>query len=183
MFSSPQIRESVRGDASEIGRSSGAFDRILLAVDAEIDPSLIETTVSVARAFDASIHALSVVPMRASVDHWDFAVERREAEAERALDRVGDAANDITVAKRLRYGDPSEEIELYAEHNGIDLIVAGEPEKSRLRRFLSPRSVTESLQRSASVPVLAVPASDAPVEPGRDHPAPRSRRTAVPGDD
>jgi nucleotide-binding universal stress UspA family protein len=196
ILDSPPIRDAAReGPPSEVSRSSGPFDRVLLAVDAEIDREVIETAVSVAAAFDASIHALSVVPMRASVDHWDFAVERREAEAERALDRVGDAAGTVSVTKRLRYGDPVEEIELYAEHNAIDLVVAGESKKTGLRRFFSPKSVTDSLRQSVSVPVLAVPRSEASretetetetetgTESSRGHPAPSAPRTAMSSDD
>lgn len=191
---SPPIRDAAReGSPSEVSRSGVPFDRVLLAVDAEIDREVIETAVTVAAAFDASIHALSVVPMRASVDHWDFAVERREAEAERALDRVDEDAGTVSVTKRLRYGDPAEEIELYAEHNAIDLVVAGESKRTGLRRILSPKSVTESLRRSVSVPVLAVPRSEASreteaetetgTESSRGHPAPSAPRTAMSSDD
>lgn len=167
----------------------GSFDRVLLAVDGETDSQVIETAVSVAEAFDASIHALSVVPMRASVDHWDFAVERREAEAERALDRVGEAVGTVPATKRLRYGDPAEEIELYAEHNAIDLVVVGEPERTGLRRWLSPRSVTESIRRSVSIPLLAVPGCAATTEAKaesealRRHAAPPASSAAAPSDD
>lgn len=174
-------------DAPEDGPSEAAiggeasFDRVLLAVDDETDPAVVETAVSVADAFNASIHALSIVPMNASVDHWDVVVERREAAAETALDQVTEISGAVPVTKQLRYGDPAEEIGLYAEHNGIGLVVAGEPDRTGLRGFLAPKSVTESLRGSVSVPVLAVPATEA--ANGHGHPAPSSRTAPVPGDD
>lgn len=138
------------------------FDRVLVAIDDETTAAIGAVAVSEAASHDASVDALSVVRMNASVDHWDMAVERREDRAEAALDAVGDAAagTAVTVSKRLRYGDPAEEIVRYAEHNGVDLIVLGEPDRSGLRRYLSPTSVTERVRRSASVPVLTVPADD-----------------------
>lgn len=176
-------------DAPEDRGAGGAidgepsFDRVLLAVDDETDPAVTETAVSIANAFDASIHALSIVPMNASVDHWDVVVERREAAAEAALDGVTEIAGTVSVTKQLRYGDPAEEIGRYAEHNGIDLVVAGKPDRSGLRGFLAPKSVTESLQGSVSLPVLAVPAVGAPATNGHGHPAPSSRDAPVASDD
>lgn len=158
----------------------GSFDRVLLAVDSEPDPAVIGTALSVAAAFDAEVHALSVVPMNAGVDHWDIVVERREAAAEDALDRADEAAA-VPVTKRLRYGEPAEEIGLYADHNDVDLVVAGEPDRTGLARFLTPKSVTESLRRSVSLPVLAVPAAGEPAN-GRSRPL-QSSNGAVPGDD
>ncbi|SEQ23950.1 universal stress protein [Natrinema salaciae] len=140
----------------------GSFDRILVAIDGDTDDDVSAAAVSLAARHGARVDALSVVRMNASVDHWDLRVERREASAEAALDAVGDAADqtDVAVAKRLRYGDPAEQIELYAEHNDVDLIVVGEPTRTGIRRYLSPTSVTERVHRSASVPVLTVPADD-----------------------
>lgn len=152
--------------ASAASDGGGLFDRILVAVDGDTDDRVTEVAVSLAARYGARVDALSVVRMNASVDHWDVVVERREAAAETALDAVGDAAADAetSVAKRLRYGDPAEEISLYAEGNGVDLVVVGEPNRTGLRRFFSPKSVTDSVRRSASVPVLAVPAADSASE-------------------
>jgi len=174
-------RDAHSGESSGIAIGGAAFDRVLVAVEDGTDPTVIETAVSVAEAFDASIHALSIVPMNASVDHWDVVVERREAAAEAALDRVAEIAGTVPVTKRLRYGDPAEEIGQYAEHNGIDLVVAGEPDRSGLGRFLAPKSVTESLRRSVSLPVLAVPAAD--VSDAGAAPEPSSPGAVISGDD
>lgn len=148
---------------ADLGPSDrSSFDRILVAVDGETDDGVRETAVSIAASHDARVDALSIVRMTASVDHWDLRVERREARAESALDAVDAVATetDVPVTKRLRYGDPADEIVRYATHNGVDLIVVGEPDQTGLRRYLSPPSVTDRVHRSASVPVLTVPADD-----------------------
>lgn len=177
-------RESSGARASQVAVDSpGTFDRVLLAVDAETEMAVIETAISVATAFDASVHALSVVPMSASIDHWDVVVERREGDAEDALDAVAKVTDTVPVTKRLRYGDPAEEIELYAEHNSIDLVVTGEPNRTGLRRIFAPQSVTASIQQSVSLPVLAVPATQASAEEEVDCAVPAPRGAAVPSDD
>lgn len=150
------------GPAVAASSNPGSFDRILVAVDGETDDGVTATAVSVAARHDAQVDALSIVRMTASVDHWDLTVERREDGAEAALDTVDSVAADadVTVTKRLRYGDPADEIVRYATHNDVDLIVVGEPDRTGLRRYLSPTSVTERVHRSATVPVLTVPVDD-----------------------
>ncbi|WP_224448611.1 universal stress protein [Haloprofundus salilacus] len=136
----------------------GLFEHILVAVDDKTNETVSGVALSLAAAYDAQVDALSVVRMNASVDHWDMVVERREDGAEAALDAVGDVAaeRDVSVTKRLRYGTPAEEIEQYAEHNDVDLIVVGEPNRTGLRRFLSPKSVADRVRKSTSIPVLTV---------------------------
>ncbi|QCJ45850.1 universal stress protein [Haloprofundus sp. MHR1] len=141
-----------------VSGGDGVFEHVLLAVDPEMDERVAEVALSVAASHGARVDALSVVRMNASVDHWDVVVERREERAEEALDAVGDAAadHDLSVEKRLRYGTPAEEIAKYAEHHDVDLVVVGEPSRSGLRRFLSPKSVTDRVRRSTAAPVLTV---------------------------
>lgn len=142
--------------------SAETFDRVLVAIDGDTDDAVGSVAVAEAARHDGRVETLSVVPMNASVDRWDMVVERREESAETALDAVGDAAAeaDVPVTKRLRYGDPVEEIVGYARRNDVDLVVLGEPSRSGLRRFLSPTSVTERVRKSVSIPVLTVPAND-----------------------
>jgi len=111
-------------DARAVGSSAasaGAFDRVLLAAEGDTDERVHEVAVSLAAAHGAELDALSVVPMDVSVDHWDMVVERREDEAEAALDAVDDAGRetDVPVRKQLRYGTPAEEIGLYADGNDV----------------------------------------------------------------
>ncbi|WP_224333777.1 universal stress protein [Haloprofundus halobius] len=144
--------------STSTGREAGVFEHILVAVDPEMDERVSDVALSLAADHGAEVDALSVVPMNASVDHWDMVVERREESAEAALDALGAAADelDVSVAKQLRYGTPAEEIQRYAEYHDVDLVVLGEPTRTGLRRFFSPKSVTELVRRSTSVPVLTV---------------------------
>ncbi|MDF9746700.1 universal stress protein [Natrinema salsiterrestre] len=138
------------------------FDRVLVAIDGESDDAVGAVAVAEAARHDARVDALSIVRMNASVDQWDVVVERREERAEAALDAVDHAATEpgVPISKRLRYGDPAREIVRYAAHNGIDLIVMGEPTRTGLRRYFSRTSVTDRVRRTASVPVLTVPVDD-----------------------
>ncbi len=154
------------GDASERGTSArveaGAFDRVLLVADDDTTERVRSLAFSLAASHGATVDALSVVPMDVSVDHWDVVVERREDEAEAALDAVADAARgaDVPVRKRLRYGTPAEEIGLYADSNGVDLVVVAEPDRSGLKRLLSPTNLASDVRDATSVPVVSVPTGE-----------------------
>lgn len=139
-----------------------AFDRVLLAVDGDTDERVHEVAVSLAAAHGAGLDALSVVPMDVSVDHWDMVVERREDEAEAALDAVGDVGReaDVPVRKQLRYGTPAEEIGLYADGNDVDLVVVAEPDRSGLKRLFSPSNLASNVRSATAVPVVSVPTNE-----------------------
>ncbi|QZY00052.1 universal stress protein [Halobaculum rubrum] len=149
---------AVESSASPVG----GFDRVLLAVDDDTNERVHEVAVSLAAAHGAELDALSVVPMDASVDHWDMVVERREDEAETALDAVGDAgrAADLPVRKRLRYGTPAEEIGVYADGNDVDLVVVAEPDRSGLTRLFSPSNLASNVRDATDVPVVSVPTNE-----------------------
>ncbi|MXR41277.1 universal stress protein [Halobaculum sp. WSA2] len=144
------------------GAAAGTFDRVLLAVDDDTDDRVRDVAVSLAAAHGAELDALSVVRMDASVDHWDMVVERREEEAETALDAVGDAGRkaDVPVHKRLRYGTPSAEIGLYADGNDVDLVVVPEPDRSGLKRLFSPSNLASNVRDATAVPVVSVPTNE-----------------------
>lgn len=144
------------------GAAAGAFDRVLLAVDDDTDERVRDVAVSLAAAHGAELDALSVVRMDASVDHWDMVVERREEEAETALDAVGDAGREanVPVHKRLRYGTPSAEIGLYADGNDVDLVVVPEPDRSGLKRLFSPSNLASNVRDATAVPVVSVPTNE-----------------------
>lgn len=149
------------GGASGDGPAS--FDRVLVAFDGDgRNDRVVRAAVDLAATHGASLHALSVVRMNASVDHWDFVVERREDAAERALDAAGEVAAGagVPIEKHLRYGTPAEEIDGYARFNEVDLVVMGEPDREGWGGLLRPTSVTERVRRAASVPVLSIPEGD-----------------------
>ncbi|QZP37377.1 universal stress protein [Halobaculum magnesiiphilum] len=140
----------------------GAFDRVLLAVDGDTDERVREVAVSLAAAHGAELDVLSVVPLDSSVDHWDMVVERREDEAEAALDGVGEVADaaGVPVSKRLRYGTPAEEIGLYADGNDVDLVVVAEPDRSGFKRLFSPSNLASDVRDATAVPVVSVPTNE-----------------------
>lgn len=146
------------------------LSRIVVAVDADTPDHVVERALAVAAAHDARVDALSVVRMTAAVDHWDMVVERREADAETALDAAGDTATDsnVPLTKQLRYGDPATEIAAYAADVDADLLVLGDPDHSRLRRLLTPPSVTTRVRQQTTTPTLAIPENRTPNEPTAD---------------
>lgn len=112
---------------------------------------------TIAERFDATIHALSVVPEGpfgamggAAEDTARRAVDRVEAEAER---------EGIEVVTAVERGVPHEEIVAYVEDNDIDVIVMGTQGRTGLDRFLLG-SVTERIVRVADVPVVTVRLTD-----------------------
>lgn len=153
-----ETEQQPESDPANQTDEEGVFEHILVAVDEEMDERVGEVALALAARHGARVDALSVVRMNASVDHWDMVVERREESAEEALDALGDAADrlGVSLTKQLRYGTPADEVAAYADHHDVDLIVAGEPNRTGLRRFFSPKSVTDRVRRSASAPVLTV---------------------------
>ncbi|KTG08964.1 universal stress protein UspA [Haloprofundus marisrubri] len=156
----PETEQQSDSDSDPANQTDedAVFEHILVAVDEEMDERVGEVALALAARHGAQVDALSVVRMNASVDHWDMVVERREEAAEEALDALGEAAEraGVSLTKQLRYGTPADEIAAYADHHDVDLIVAGEPNRTGLRRFFSPKSVTDCVRRAASVPVLTV---------------------------
>lgn len=142
------------------------YERILVATDGS-DPSVlaIEHALEIAAQYGAHVHALFVVEQRGSVGHWDVVVEAREAEAERALDMVGDMAEEAGVAteKHLRRGIPHEEIIAAAEAYEADLIVMGTHGRTGFNRIASAGSTTERVVRLTRIPVLVVGGAGDPV--------------------
>ncbi|WP_436343390.1 universal stress protein [Natronorubrum sp. FCH18a] len=113
---------------------------------------------TIAKQFDATIHALSIVPEGplgtlqndAAAPAAHRAVERVEAEAERA---------DVGIETAVEQGVPHEEILAYADEHDIDMIVMGTQGRTGLDRVLVG-SVTERVVRMADVPVVTVRFTD-----------------------
>ncbi|QLG50500.1 universal stress protein [Natrinema halophilum] len=114
--------------------------------------------VTIADRFDATIHALSVVPegplgtlqTDEAIPAAHRAVERIEAEGTR---------EGIDVVTAIEQGVPHEQILEYADDNGIDMIVMGTQGRTGLDRVLVG-SVTERVVRMAHVPVVTVRLTD-----------------------
>ncbi|WP_440765318.1 universal stress protein [Natronorubrum sp. DTA7] len=113
---------------------------------------------AIAKRFDATIHALSIVPEgplgtlqnEAASPAAHRAVERVAVDAERA---------DIDVETAVEQGVPHEEILEYADEHDIDMIVMGTQGRTGLDRVLVG-SVTERVVRMADVPVVTVRFTD-----------------------
>ena len=109
---------------------------------------------TIAKRFDATIHALSVVPEGplgtlqndTAIDAAHRAVERIEQEATR---------DGVAVETAVEQGVPHEEILEYADDRDVDMIVMGTQGRTGLDRVLVG-SVTERIVRMADVPVVTV---------------------------
>ncbi|WP_049926084.1 universal stress protein [Halopiger goleimassiliensis] len=114
--------------------------------------------VTIADRFDATIHALSIVPegplgtleSETATPAAERAVERVEAEATR---------EGIETVTAVEHGVPHEEILSYAEDNDVDMIVMGTQGRTGLDRVLVG-SVTERIVRMAEIPVVTVRLTD-----------------------
>ncbi|EMA39488.1 universal stress protein [Halobiforma nitratireducens] len=135
------------------------YHDVLIPTDGSDDTRRsIEHGLAIAERFDATVHALSVVPegplgpleseeatpaARRAVDHVEFEARRRGVDAVTAV----------------RQGVPHEEILAYADAEGIDAIVMGTQGRTGIDRVLVG-SVTERLVRMADVPVVTVRLGD-----------------------
>lgn len=154
---------SLAHDTTDPATEVPSFDRILVPVaDPEDAAALVDTALSLAAAHGATVHALSVVGAGAGVGHWDVVVERREADAEAAVEAVADRAEatGVEAGKRVRYGDPEGTIAAYAADREADRIVMGARDRSGIGRLIPAGAVTPRVQRRSAVPVLAVPEPD-----------------------
>ena len=107
----------------------------------------------IAKAFDASVHVISVIPER------ERGRRLRSAQAQDAiseLEELIEEESDLSCRSVIEQGSPYEAILSYASENDIDLIVMGTHGRRRLSRALLG-SVTEHVIRLSNKPVLAVP--------------------------
>ncbi|WP_226041446.1 universal stress protein [Natrinema sp. DC36] len=131
---------------------------------------------AIAERFDATIHALSIVPegplgtlqTDEAIPAAERAVERIEAEATR---------EGVDVVTAVEQGVPHEEILAYADDHGIDMIVMGTQGRTGLDRVLVG-SVTERIVRMADVPVVTVRLNDEIRIEDTDEAAEIARKTA-----
>ncbi|WP_254529424.1 universal stress protein [Natrinema gelatinilyticum] len=114
--------------------------------------------IPIADCFDATIHALSVVPEGPlGTLQTDDAIPA----AQRAVERIETEASreGVDVVTAVEQGVPHEEILAFADEHGIDLIVMGTQGRTGLDRVLVG-SVTERVVRMADVPVVTVRLTD-----------------------
>ncbi|SDK23695.1 universal stress protein [Natronorubrum texcoconense] len=135
------------------------YDDVLIPTDgSDGTRQSITHGLTIAKRFDATIHALSIVPEGplgtlqndAAAPAAHRAVERVEVDAERG---------GVDVETAVEQGVPHEEILAYADENDIDMIVMGTQGRTGLDRVLVG-SVTERVVRMADAPVVTVRFTD-----------------------
>lgn len=135
------------------------YDDVLIPTDgSDGTRQSITHGVAIATQFDATIHALSIIPegplgtlqSDAATPAAHRAVERVAVDAERA---------DVDVETTVGQGVPHEEILAYADEHEIDMIVMGTQGRTGLDRVLVG-SVTERVVRMVDVPVVTVRFTD-----------------------
>ncbi|WP_394742403.1 universal stress protein [Natronococcus roseus] len=114
---------------------------------------------TIADRFDATVHALSVVPegpLGTLEDRADVT-----AGARRAVERVETEAvrDGVAVTTAVESGVPHEEILDYIDEAGIDMVVMGTQGRTGLDRVLVG-SVAERVVRLSDVPVVSVRLTD-----------------------
>jgi nucleotide-binding universal stress UspA family protein len=148
------------------------YDRILVPTDgSDHAERAARHAVSLAEAFDATVHALSVVDLQRDAGAFSAGgvdaefVERLESKGERAVDAVVDAARevagDLTVETTVLEGPTEEAILDHADETGADVVAMGTGGRRGLRRFVTG-DVTEYVLRTATTPVLTAHATDDP---------------------
>lgn len=146
---------------TEEGASDTTYDDVLVPTDgSEGANAAAPTAIDLAGAFDATLHALSVVdtaPAASDIRASVF-IEEFETVAEAAVTDLEAQATDAgldRVQTAVVRGTPHEVIRSYVNSNDVDLVVMGTHGRSGLDRYLLG-SVAENVIRTSSVPVLAV---------------------------
>lgn len=143
------------------------YDTILVPTDgSDHAVRAAEHGLYLARAFDATVHLLTVVDVQAAAGLFDAGgvdrafVERLEASGEEAIDATEAVAGETDrVRTAMVRGTPSEAITEYAGEHGVDMIAMGTHGRTGLDRYVAG-SVTERVVRRADVPVLTTRATE-----------------------
>lgn len=143
------------------------YDTILVATDgSEHAQRAAEHGLALARAFDATVHAVHAVDLHAAAGPFDVGgvseefVGRLEQEGEAAVEAIADEAGDaVAVETAVVRGPPAEAIREYAAEHGADLVAVGTHGRSGLERYVAG-SVAERVVRRAGAPVLTARATD-----------------------
>lgn len=143
------------------------YDTVLVPTDGSDDAlRAAEHGAALARAFDATLHLLHVVDLRAAGGPFDAGGlgekfrERLRADAGETIDATQAA---ISLPEGLRTaieeGPPVRTIHEYADEHDVELVAMGTQGRTGVDRFVAG-SVAEGVVRQATVPVLTVRATD-----------------------
>ncbi|MFC4543792.1 universal stress protein [Halosolutus amylolyticus] len=131
-------------------------DRLLVATNGRPGAAAaVGHAIELAAAFDATLHALSVVDDADT--SLSVVVESFEKQAEAATDAVASRAaeQDVEVVTAIERGRPHEEITEYVGDRGIDLAVVGTETLSSMERF-AVGSVSQRVAATSPAPVVTV---------------------------
>jgi len=144
------------------------YEHILVPTDGSTCAAVAtEPAVTLAAAYEATVHALYVVDVEAVtdasdtaavtniVDHYESVGERATAEIERAGEDAG-----VDVVTAIEEGTSVDTLLAYTDDHDVDLVTMGTHGRDGLQRVILG-STTERAIRQSSVPVLSVrPATD-----------------------
>lgn len=145
------------------------YDTVLVPTDGS-DHAIraAEHGLTVAQAFDATVHALNVIDLRAAGGPFDAGglgeefLARLEQQGESAVGDIEGLAHERGidgVQTAVVQGNPSEAIREYANEHDADLLAMGTQGTGGVKRYITG-SVTERVVRSAGRPVLTVRDTD-----------------------
>lgn len=140
------------------------YSTILVPTDgSETATRAVDHAIALAKQYDATVHALSVVdvsdlglrtPTDVELDKLRRPLREHAQHAVDAVVRVGEHA-DVTVVPAIEVGVTHQVITQYATDHDVDLVVMGTHGRSGLPRAVLG-SVTERVVRVSTVPVLTV---------------------------
>jgi nucleotide-binding universal stress UspA family protein len=145
-----------------------SLDDILVPTDgSEPATEAVDHVLDVADAYDASVHALSVVDTQTLTAAYDAGagmpamVEAVKEDSRDVVEAVRDRATnrDIDCESRVLEGSPGHAITTYAEDEDVDLIAMGTHGRTGLSRLLLG-STTERTVRTSPAPVLTIPETE-----------------------
>jgi len=137
------------------------YDSILLPTDgSERAAAALEHAIGAVKAYDASLHVISVVDRRVVLaadaeDKSDIRSELAE-EAADAVEELAARAEDDDVTTATPEGVPYREILSYADGSDIDLLTLGTHGRTGREKRLNLGSTTERVVKAADRPVLVV---------------------------
>jgi len=143
------------------------YDRVLVPTDGS-DDSLVALAhaIEIAQRFDAQLHTLHVVQAEGISDalegpEYSDALDRLEHAGEEAVETVREeaAGAGIDAESAVVRGVPAAEINAYVDEEDIDILVMATEGRSGSARELIG-SVTETVVRTSSVPVVTVNVGD-----------------------
>ncbi|MFB6122935.1 MAG: universal stress protein [Haloferacaceae archaeon] len=139
------------------------YDNVLVPTDgSECANAAVDHALTLAERFDATLHALYVVDVRATHHSapelgMEQIRESLEAQGEEATEYVASRARErgVNTVEAVEEGTPEDVIEEYVDTHDVDVVVMGTHGRTGLDRFLLG-SVTERIVRTSDVPVLTV---------------------------